>query len=190
MLVEAEGAPALDRGDPLGGVGGAAVGADGRVDDRPSPDDRHLQEPGQPRGEVGSELGAPLGLGDRIAKREHDEPSRYIVHNPPQQNKEGADRKAGELRKLGVREFYVIQDGGDRKWGISLGIFRTEEAARAHLASLNQKGVRSARIAPYSAAPHKVGYQLRNLDAATRAKVEKIRADFPQQQSRECAAAA
>jgi hypothetical protein len=129
---------------------------------------------------------ASIAPGDRLSQRAVDEPSRYIVFIPPQGNKEGADKKSGELKKLGIKDFYVIQDAGEFKWGISLGIFRTEEAARAHLTALNQKGVKSARIGPYSAAPSKVAYQLRNLDAAARAELEKIKADFPQQQARGC----
>ncbi|HYD81166.1 MAG TPA: SPOR domain-containing protein [Paucimonas sp.] len=132
---------------------------------------------------------AALALGERVTQRAIDEPSRHIVFIPPQGNKEGADKKAGELKKLGVKDFYVIQDAGELKWGISLGIFRTEEAARAHLTALNQKGVRSARLAPYAAAPSKVAYRLRDLDAAARAELDKIKADFPQQEIRGCEAA-
>jgi hypothetical protein len=132
---------------------------------------------------------ASIAPGDRLSQHTVDEPSRYIVFIPPQNNKEGADKKSGELKKLGIKDFYVIQDAGEFKWGISLGIFRTEEAARAHLAALNQKGVRSARIGPYSAAPSKVAYRLRNLDAAARAELEKIKADFPQQLVHGCESA-
>jgi hypothetical protein len=129
---------------------------------------------------------APLSLGERLSHHAVDEPSRYIVFIPPQGSKEGADKKAGELKNLGIKDFYVIQDAGDLRWGISLGIFRTEEAAHAHLAALNQKGVRSAKIGPYTAAPSKVAYRMRNLDAAARTEFNKIKADFPQQQVHGC----
>jgi len=129
----------------------------------------------------------PLSLGERLSRHELDEPSRYIVFIPPQGRKEGADRKAGELKKMGVKDFYVVQEG-ELKWGISLGIFRSEEAARGHLVALNQKGVRSARIGPYAAAPNKVVFRLRNLDGKARAGVDKIMADFPQQQEKACEA--
>jgi hypothetical protein len=132
---------------------------------------------------------AALSLGDRLSQRTVDEPSRYIVFIPPQGSKEGADRKGGELKKLGIKEYYVIQDAGDLKWGVSLGIFRTEDAAKAHLAALNQKGVRSAKVGPYAAAPSKVAYQLRNLDGAARAEFEKIKAEFSQQQVKGCESA-
>ena len=47
-------APA-DRGDPLGGVGGALARRDVGVDDREAADDRDLQVAGQPVGEVGGQ---------------------------------------------------------------------------------------------------------------------------------------
>ena len=129
---------------------------------------------------------ASLSLGDRLSQRTVGEPSRYIVFIPSQGSKDSADKKAGELKRLDITDFYVIQEAGDLKWGISLGIFRTEEAARAHLAALNQKGVKSARVGPYTAAPSKVAYRLRNLDAASRAELDKIKVDFPQQQVHGC----
>jgi hypothetical protein len=132
---------------------------------------------------------ASLSLGDRLSQHSVDEPSRFIVFIPPQGSKEGADRKGSELKKLGIKEYYVIQDAGELKWGISLGIFRTEDAARAHLAALGQKGVRSAKVEPYAAAPSKVAYRLRNLDGAARAEFEKIKAEFSQQQVKGCESA-
>lgn len=132
---------------------------------------------------------ASLSLGNRLSQRTVDEPSRHIVFIPPLGSKEGADKKAAELKKLGIKDFYVIQDASEFKWGISLGIFRSEEAARGHLAALNQKGVRSARVGPYTVAPSKVAYQLRNLDGAARSEFDKIKADFPQQQVHGCESA-
>jgi hypothetical protein len=111
---------------------------------------------------------------------------RHIVYIPPQGSKEGADRKAAELRQLGIKDFYVIQDGGELRWGISLGIFRNEEAARSHLVGLNQKGVRSARLGPYGAPAARVAFRLRGLDLKAREELDRIGKEFPQQQIRNC----
>jgi hypothetical protein len=133
---------------------------------------------------------AALPLGERnIARRDIRHIVSHMVLIPPQGDREGADRKAGELRRLGITDFYVIQDNSDLRWGISLGVFKTDKAANAYLAVLNQRGVRSARVVARSAAPSLVALQLRGLTPAMRADVEKIRADFPQQEARECEAA-
>jgi hypothetical protein len=90
------------------------------------------------------------------------------------------------LRNLGVTDFYVIQDSSEQRWGISLGIFKSEEAARAHLATLAQKGIRSARIVDYKVPSNKIAFQLRDLDVNAKGNLDKIKADFPRQESRSC----
>jgi len=74
------------------------------------------------------------------------EGSGWWVHMPAQANRAAADRKAQELKALGVTEYFVVQEGPSRH-AISLGIFSTERAAQEHLAKLQAKGVRSARVA-------------------------------------------
>ncbi len=131
---------------------------------------------------------AGLSLGDRLSRRNAKEAPRHMVYIPSQGDKEGADKKAGELRRLGITDFYVIQESGELHWGISLGIFKTEESARAHLASLTQKGVRTARLGLHNMPSNKVIFQVRSLDAAAKGELDKIKADFPGQEMRTCEA--
>lgn len=129
---------------------------------------------------------ASLALGERLTRRTIQEHARHMVYMPPQASKDAAEKKAGELKRLGVEDFFVIQDGSALQWGISLGIFKSEEAARNHLNALNQKGVRSARIGTHSPSPNKVAFQLRGLDATAKNSVVKIKGSFPRQELREC----
>ena len=131
---------------------------------------------------------AALSLGDRLSRRNAQEGARHMVYIPSQTDKEGAEKKAGELRRLGIKDFYVIQESGELHWGISLGIFKTEEAARAHLATLSQKGVRSARLGVHRTPSNKVAFQLRLLDATAKSALDKIKTDFPGQEIRACEA--
>ncbi|HJV81688.1 SPOR domain-containing protein [Noviherbaspirillum sp.] len=132
---------------------------------------------------------ATLSLGDRLVQHPVREVASHMVYIPPQADKEAAEKKAGELRRLGVEDFYIIQDSSSLRWGISLGVFKQEEAARAFLVSLNQKGVRSARIGERSVTSSLVAFQLRGLDAATKSAVDKISAAFPKQEMHSCEAA-
>ena len=129
---------------------------------------------------------APLSLGDKLTRRNVPEGGQSMVFIPSQGSKEGADKKAGELRARGVKDFFVIQEGTELRWGISLGIFSTEQAARTYLATLNQHGVHSARIGPYKATSSKIAFQLRQLDEGLKGSVDKIKADFPHQEMRAC----
>ena len=73
------------------------------------------------------------------------EGSGWWVHMPPQANRAAAEKKAQELKSLGVSEYFIVQDGAARN-AISLGIFSTEKGAQEHLAKLKAQGVRSARV--------------------------------------------
>ncbi|HEU4844186.1 MAG TPA: SPOR domain-containing protein, partial [Burkholderiaceae bacterium] len=74
---------------------------------------------------------APLELGDRQSRHNlpGTEVSSYIVFIPSQGSKEAADRKAAELRALGVTNYFVMADSQTMRWAISLGVFKSEGAA-------------------------------------------------------------
>ena len=69
----------------------------------------------------------------------------WWVFIPPLINKTEADKKAAELKKLGIGDFVIVQDNGPNRLAISLGIFSSENGAKARLAALKEKGVKSAR---------------------------------------------
>ena len=129
---------------------------------------------------------AGLAFGDKPVRRNVPDAKRHIVYIPPQAGKEGADKKVAELRNLGIKDFFVIQDNSALRWGISLGIFKTEAAAGVHLAALNQKGVRSARLGVQNFGSNQVAIQLRQIDAGAKLELDKIKADFPNQEVRDC----
>ena len=123
----------------------------------------------------------PLQLGDRQSRHNlpGTEVSSWIVYIPPQGSKEAADKKAGELRSLGVTNYFVMSDSPMMKWGISLGVFRTEGAAQNQLAALMKQGVRSARIAPRMSGSKQLAFQFRDVDAQLKIKLDTSRAAFP-----------
>nr|WP_315399204.1 SPOR domain-containing protein [uncultured Duganella sp.] len=131
---------------------------------------------------------AALNLGDRQSRRNlpGTEVSSYIVNIPPMGSKEAADKKAAELRALGVSSYYVMSDNTPMRWAISLGVFKTEAAAQTQLAALVKQGVRTARITPRMSGGKLLAFQFRDIDARTQAELEAIRADFPATQSHAC----
>lgn len=70
----------------------------------------------------------------------------HWVYIPPLASKADAERKAGELKKLGVTEFFIVTEAGANQYAISLGIFSSEQGAKDQLESLKAKGVRSAKV--------------------------------------------
>lgn len=131
---------------------------------------------------------AALDLGDRQSRRNvaGQDISSYMVYIPPQGSKDGAERKAGELKQLGVTNYFIMNEASPLRWGISLGVFKSEGSAQTQLASLNKQGVHSARVAPRYSASKQLAYQFRDIDAATHARLEKIKTQFPEQELRSC----
>ena len=73
---------------------------------------------------------------------------RYWIYKPPLATAEAAQSKADELRKLGVEDFFIVQD--DPKWrnAISFGVFRDEKLADKLMTDLKNKGVKLLIKAP------------------------------------------
>jgi hypothetical protein len=69
----------------------------------------------------------------------------YWVNIPALPNKAAADKKAAELKALGVIDFHVMQGEG-ASFVISLGVSNDEAAAAQLLQGLTKKGVKSARL--------------------------------------------
>jgi hypothetical protein len=126
-------------------------------------------------------------VNDRLSRVAVQETISHMVYIPSQGDREAAERKTAELRRLGVIDYFVIQDNSDLRWGISLGVFRSEEAARAHLTQLAQKGVRTARIGNRGIRASMVAFRLRDVDGARRVLFEKAAAEFAGRDLRECA---
>ncbi len=74
------------------------------------------------------------------------ETKSWWVFIPPLANKAEAEKKAGEVRRLGIAEYFIVQEAGPNRYAISLGIFSSEQAAESYLNALRAKGVRSARV--------------------------------------------
>lgn len=83
----------------------------------------------------------------KATRRTIAENSGYWVFVPPLASKEEVSRKTAELQQLGIQDFFVVQAAGPNQLAISLGTYRTEEAANAGLETLRAKGVKSAKMA-------------------------------------------
>ena len=129
---------------------------------------------------------AEFALGSRLSERKGDDNAGFIVNLPPFKNKLEADRAAAELQRIGVEDFFVIQDATPLRFGISLGVFKSEDAARAHLTALAQRGVRNARVSPRPAATQHTWIQVRDVDPALAARLSDLRQNIPTAETRNC----
>ena len=103
----------------------------------------------------------------------------YWVYMPPLRSKSEVDGKIRELGELGVTEFFVVQEAGQWRNAISLGIFRTDEAAQTFLAGLRQRGVRSAIVGRRDNFLKQVVFYVREPSAAAVGELTALQEEFP-----------
>jgi hypothetical protein len=103
----------------------------------------------------------------------------YWVYIPPLKSKSETDRKVGELKALGVGDFFIVQDSGQWRNAISLGIFRTDEAAQAYLVKLRERGVRSAVAERRENFLRHIAFLVREPDESMVARLAALHQEFP-----------
>jgi hypothetical protein len=128
----------------------------------------------------------PLALGPRLSQRRAQEIASYWVFMPPQGSRQAANRKSAELKKLGVEDFFIVQEDPKLQFAISLGIFKTEEAAQVRLAELRKKGVRTARVGPRETQVQKVYFTVREVPEALASRLNELRQGFPGSELKDC----
>jgi len=127
-----------------------------------------------------------LGLGARVAQRRSEEQAGWWVFIPPQANRQSALRKAAELKELGVEDYFVVQEDGAFRWALSLGVFRTEEAAQARLAVVRGQGVRTAQVGARETVVPKVWLQVKGLDAPLQLRLKEIARQVEGSELKDC----
>jgi len=106
---------------------------------------------------------AALVMGDALARpglKAMDIPSTEVtswwVHIPSQGSREGAERKAAELRAQGVKDLYANGEKSARPFTVSLGLFKSAESAAEQQRRLEAKGVQGVAIEERGQTNHRV----------------------------------
>jgi len=120
----------------------------------------------------------PLALGARLAQYRGEETAGWWVYISPQANRAAALKKAAELKKLGVDEYFVVQEEGRQRWALSLGVFSTEDAAKARLEALRARGVKSAAVGQRETRVPKLWFQVRTVEPALHTRLQGIAKEF------------
>jgi SPOR domain len=120
-----------------------------------------------------------MQLGNHLDKRQVDQVIRYWVYIPPLKNKAAVQQKVAQLKARGIEEYYVLQDADPWRNAISLGVFKTEEAAQNFLDVLKTKDVRSARVGARAGKQKATVFILNGVSPETEAKLTSLKKDFP-----------
>lgn len=88
------------------------------------------------------------------------EASTHWVMIPELSSRALAERKKGELDKLGIKDGEIVEDAAQGPYAVSLGVFRSQQLAEEFFQTLTKKGVRSARLVQRSQPPEKFAIEL------------------------------
>jgi hypothetical protein len=128
----------------------------------------------------------PLALGARLTQRRIQEVAAWWVLIPSQGGRPAAFKRVAELNDLGVEDYFIVQEEGEHRWAVSLGVFRSEQAAQARLAKLRGRGVRGAQVIARETVVPRVWLQVKNVDAPLQARLKEIARQLEGSELREC----
>jgi hypothetical protein len=119
-----------------------------------------------------------LKLGDRLTQRTIEYESGYWVYIPPLTNKAALNNKIEEIKAAGLEDYYVLRES--RKWNnaISLGVFKTEEAAKKFLLNIKKKGFRTAKVGERKRKLKFTVFVFKRIDAAEGIKLATLQKGF------------
>ena len=120
-----------------------------------------------------------LARGEGAHRTEGAVTTSYWVYIPPLKSKSELDRKTGELKERGVNDFTSILEAGRWRYAISLGVFRSEDGAKKHLAQLREKGVRSAQVGEREQRIIQAAFLVRDPTVEQSAQLAGLKAGFP-----------
>jgi len=119
----------------------------------------------------------PLQLGKQLSQRRIESTSAWWVYLPPLPSKTAAEKKVAELRAQGLKDFFILTDGAQKN-AISLGVFKTGEAANKFLDTVKEKGVKTARSGERTQTISQTMLVLRDPQPAQTDRLQQLKNDF------------
>lgn len=122
---------------------------------------------------------ASLALPGAAVQRAVADSGGYWVYLPPLKTRAEIDRRVAALKARGVSDFYVVQEAGQWRNAISLGLFRSEETARNRAARLKKSGVQGVVLERRENILKQIAYFVREPDPAVVARLAELQREFP-----------
>jgi SPOR domain len=121
---------------------------------------------------------APLALGTLLSQRRQDVSGEFGVLADGFANRAAAERRASELRARDIGDV-TVQDLGNGQFGVALGVFHSEDAARARIALVASYGTANARVVPRQQTLSQTFIVVRDPQAPTVAKLKDLQPAYP-----------
>jgi hypothetical protein len=130
-----------------------------------------------------------LKLGNKPMQRQVEHTIGYWVYLPPQKNSAEVEKKVAQIKGLGLEEYFVVQEAGKWRNAISLGVFKTVEAAHKFRESVKAKGLESAKAGERTSKHMFTVFVLKDPDTGVTAKMAALQKDFPDSELKAAACA-
>lgn len=121
---------------------------------------------------------ATLHLADQLSQRQVEYISGYWAYIPPSKTHADIDRKISTLKARGVVDYFIVQEPGKWRNAISLGVFKTSEAAHKFVDKLAAKGIKTPVVGERKSKLKFTIFVLKNPDVAVIEKVTKLHKSF------------
>lgn len=119
-----------------------------------------------------------LQLDKHLDQRDSEQPKVFWVYIPPLKDKAAVTQKVAQLKARGVTDYFVVQDAGEWLNAISLGMFKTREAAQKFLEDLSAKDVRTAKMGERASKPKTTVFLISGASGDKIAKLTALQKDF------------
>lgn len=135
---------------------------------------------------------AELALAEAQVQRVTAESPGYWVYVPPTKTRAAADKNIARLKESGVTDFALVLEQSQWRLAVSLGSFKSEDAARKMLAAVRGKGIDDAVLERRENLFRQIVFYFREPGEAAVAKLAAARAAMPESEIRAvtCPAAA
>lgn len=121
---------------------------------------------------------AVMHLGDHLSKRTVEYASGYWVYIPPLPNKAAVNKRLEQIKSQGVQDFYIVQEPPAMSNAISLGVFKTNKAAKSFYLSLKKKGIRGLKIGKRKGKLKFTVYVFNHIDTAAATHLATLQKSF------------
>jgi hypothetical protein len=120
----------------------------------------------------------PSGLGRLLTQKRVETTTTFWVFLPRSSNKANIDKRVADLKVAGIKDIAIV-DTGAQRYTISLGVFRTEEAAKALAADLVRQGIADAQAGPRQQTLAQTLLVIRDPEASVVSRIRALQPTYP-----------
>jgi hypothetical protein len=120
----------------------------------------------------------PLGLGKLVTQKKVDAPMTFWTFLPPFATKAGATKRLDELKAEGLTDAFIV-DSGAQRLAISLGTWRSEDAANAAQVVMSKRGIAGVKVGPRQQTVVQTALVVRDPQTAAVTRIKELSTAYP-----------